>query len=264
MWRKLQEYHRPDTLDAALALLRRTDVPTAPLAGGTDLLARGAPGIAAVVDLQALGLDYIKDDDGDLRIGAMTTLQRLLTEPATQAIASGLLAKATRLSAKRNIRNMATVGGTVAAADPLNELYLAMLALDVQAILDAETPIAIAELTPDRLRGHLITELRLPRPEEPHGAALHRVARTPSDRAIVLAIALVRIRSGQAHCRVVIGGLAPQAVLRDVTANTPTAAREALQLDRIPELLDTPTGSAEYRLAMAHVLAERALREAWQ
>ena len=70
MPKKPGAYYRPDNLDEALKYLSQPD--TAPLAGGTELLAQEeGVSLAAVVDLQDLGLDQINLDDDRLRVGAM-------------------------------------------------------------------------------------------------------------------------------------------------------------------------------------------------
>ena len=66
-------YHRPENLSEALQLLAQPD--TVPLSGGTKLLANGTTN--AVVDLQALGLDQIQWDEGQLDVGATVKLTDL-------------------------------------------------------------------------------------------------------------------------------------------------------------------------------------------
>ena len=75
MPKKPGAYYRPENLDEALKVLSQPD--TAPLAGGTELLAKEAGvNLAAVVDLQDLGLGPIDVEAGQLRIGSMVTLGR--------------------------------------------------------------------------------------------------------------------------------------------------------------------------------------------
>ncbi len=73
------EYHRPDQLDDAIALLLREDPIYVPIGGGT-CLDRQSPEPIGVVDLQALGLDKIAAQGSLIELGACLTLQKLLVE----------------------------------------------------------------------------------------------------------------------------------------------------------------------------------------
>ena len=74
--RELTEYHQPSTLDEALKLLRRTRIKAVPLAGGTSLVPQAARDVQAVVDLNGLGLSFVRQAP-DWQIGAATKLQAL-------------------------------------------------------------------------------------------------------------------------------------------------------------------------------------------
>src|SRR3990172_7105228 len=100
----MDEYHRPQTLEEALALLQR-DQAAAPLAGGTDLIPSRSQHVQSVVDLQALGLDQISVEGFRLHIGAMVSLQRLV---GSQGVGE-LLAEAARLEGPLTYRHAATL-----------------------------------------------------------------------------------------------------------------------------------------------------------
>src|SRR5689334_24550843 len=102
-------YHRPQTLDEALKLLSRPN--TQPLGGGT-LLSQARPDPVEVVDLQALGLNAIYKKGGDLTVGATSTLQSLLeAKDCPEALKTAI-----KLEAPLNLRNAASVAGTLVAA----------------------------------------------------------------------------------------------------------------------------------------------------
>ena len=67
-----------------------------------------------VLDLSALGLDYIKEDEQGFTIGAMTTLRTMETHAALNAAFGGVFARAFEPIVGTQFRNSATVGGTVA------------------------------------------------------------------------------------------------------------------------------------------------------
>lgn len=281
----LREYHRPDSIEQAVALLRRGAPGTVALAGGTRLMAWPVMSfversdVEAVVDLQNLPLSYVRAQGTTLHIGATTTLQKLADTPDIQAFSSGVLVEAAGAVDNRNIRHAATIGGTAASAGGENLLLTTLLALDAVLTVYAPGPsdtgprqvplIGFLNYRERLLReGALITEVSLPLLIGPLGAALASVARTPHDRPIVCVVARLELAEGiAANVRLVLGGVAPLPV-RAYQAEQ-LLERKALSDERIAEAaeravdgLDPPgdfRGSAEYRREMASVLARRAL-----
>jgi CO/xanthine dehydrogenase FAD-binding subunit len=251
----LKEYHQPQTLREALALLQRTEVKLAPLAGGTALIgqleARQQRNLDGVVDLSALGLRYIQRDGDQLHIGATTTLTDLIEHPSVRNLAGGILRRTAQAEGPVNLRNAATIGGIVASAEYDSELYAALLALNAGVTLstgDGTTTVPFAELpnffvTLLALEGapcHLVTEIQLSLTNGYSGHA--RVARTPADRPIVAAVAVIGAEGEQ----VALCGVAERPVLQGTPLNPP----------------DNFKGSASYRQAMAQLMVTRALAEA--
>lgn len=273
----LQEYHRPGSLEEAVALLRRSDRVTRPIAGGTVLAASWRPGLEALVDLSQLSLDYVRVEGISLCIGATTTLQEFVEHPDLATFASGLLVEATLAVGARNLRNAATLGGTLAMATGQDPLLTALLALDASLTVYAPEPRQVPlngflgyreKLLDD---GALITQVRLPLLIGPLGAAYVAVGRTPRDMPIVCAVARLELAEGIAsNVRLVLGGVA-RLPLRANEAER-LLERKALTAERIEAAaekaaadLDPPAdfrGSAEYRREVARVLARRALSQA--
>ena len=235
----ITSYHRPRTLDEALTLLARPD--TVALAGGTTIVAERSGTPVTAIDLQALPLDRITTDDVGVRIGAMARLQDVADSEAVPDLIGEL---ATR-EAPRSLRNAATLGGTVAVADPESELVTALLAHAASVAIarpDGSDTVPLADLFADSrtLDGVLITEILVPAGGR---SAAARTGRTPSDRPIVAAVA----HRGPAGTRVAIAGVADRPVLVDP--------------DDLGSL-DPPSdfrGSAAYRRRLAAVLVERVL-----
>ncbi len=126
-------YHRPQTLDEALKLLSRPN--TFPLGGGTLLSHRQSDSVE-VVDLQALGLNSIKKSGSSLEIGATATLQQLLEDVnCPDALKSAL-----KLDAPLNLRNAATVAGTIVSCDGRSTFFTALLALDAKLAIIKSKP----------------------------------------------------------------------------------------------------------------------------
>ena len=271
-------YFRPDNLKTALALLQRPDMHAVPLAGGSwlvphlrtdvDLSGSLAAEVDAVVDLADLGLNAVQLEgspgSGWLHLGATTLLADLVDGEACQAIAGSLLAEAARREGPVNLRNTATVAGTVLAGESASELLLALLAVGADAIVVSgdgdERAAPLADLLADRpalLGRGLITELRLPWPNAGVRGGLARVARTPADHPIVAAAAVV---DGSRLC-VALGGVTPLPIVVKLDTGDDLAQTIASAMSGL-DLVSDFRGSAEYRQAMAPILARRAVEQA--
>lgn len=242
-------YHRPQSLDKAIELLSHPN--TFPLGGGTLLSHRQSDSIE-VVDLQALGLNSLKKSGNNLEIGATVTLQQLLEDANCPA----MLKSALKLEAPLNLRNAATVAGTIVVCDGRSTFITALLALDAkleQAIFDnsrAEYRTSnLGDFLPLRSK-NLITKIVLPLNVK---FAFEYVARTPADKPIVC-VALVQWPSGRTRLAVGGYGKAPMLAMDGTEAEgIDAAARNALH-----EAKDE-WASAEYRQDVAATLAKRCL-----
>jgi carbon-monoxide dehydrogenase medium subunit len=129
------EYHRPHSVDEALALLAEHGYDAKLLAGGQSLVPAmnfrlAAP--AVLIDLNRIpGLDGLSEGDGGLRIGAMVR-QRVAERSPLVASGAALLTETLPYVAHAQIRNRGTIGGTLAHADPAAEIPAVMLALDAR------------------------------------------------------------------------------------------------------------------------------------
>lgn len=108
----MSAYARPQTLDEALELLAGDGA--VPMGGGTDLAGQVDCGIRApglLVDLQAAGLDQIREREGGVEIGAAATLSRVAEDGLLAPYAAAVEAAAA--AASRLLRNVGTVGGNL-------------------------------------------------------------------------------------------------------------------------------------------------------
>ncbi|GMV34981.1 hypothetical protein FBQ83_13685 [Chloroflexi bacterium CFX5] len=247
-------YHRPQTLEEALTLLNQPD--TVPLGGGT-LLSRPQTDSVSVVDLQRLGLDSLRASGNELQIGATCPLQSLLESEHTPAA----LKTALKLEAPLNIRNAATVAGTIVAADGRSPFVTMLLAMDakVSVTVSSEQPalsrveglsvIGVGEYILTKPKG-LITEIVVPLNVK---SAFQFVSKTPADKPIVGA-ALAQWNSGRA--RLALCGY----------GKTPLLAMDGTEADGLEEAAmnayheaDDEWASADYRMDVAATLAKRCL-----
>jgi putative selenate reductase FAD-binding subunit len=242
-------YHRPKTLDEALALLTQPN--TQPLGGGT-LLSHGTTDPVQAVDLQLLGLNSLKKNGNNLELGATLTLQSLLeSKHCPEALKSAL-----KLEAPLNIRNSATVVGTLVACDGRSTFASILLAMDAkieQALLNNSNieyrTTNIGDFLPLRST-QLITKIILPINIK---LAFESVARTPSDKPIVCA-AVAQWNSGRT--RLALGGYGKSPML--AMDGTEAEGIETAAKNTYHEATDEYT-SAEYRMDVASTLAKRCL-----
>ena len=258
-------YHRPKTLDEALALLAQPN--RTPLGGGTVLSKPGTDPVEAV-DLQSLNLNTIEKQGNSLKIGATVTLQELLTAE----LCPDALRPAIKLEAPLNLRNAATVAGTLVSCDGRSTFVSVLLALDAKMeqvkLNDSkiESRVSnIGDFLPFRdLQGSLITSITIPLNIK---FAFEYVSRTPADTPIVCA-ALARWNSGRT--RLALGGYGKSPLLAmdgtesegtdistadDRSLSVQTAARNAFH-----EATDE-WASAEYRIDVGATLAKRCLEK---
>jgi len=250
------EYHRPKSLQQALELLGRAR----PMGGGTALTPRRAE-LDSVLDLQDLDLAGHELRAGRLVLGAMLRLQALTEEiPGLPPAVS----QACRLEAGWNMRNQATLAGSVVAGDGRSPLLAVLLALDASVHLEpGEAEIALQDFLtqrPGSVQGRLIVALGLARDAR---LGYEGVARSPADRPLVCA-ALARLDTGE--WRVVLGGFGDcpirveeaEGALPRGAAVTPEAIAAAGKAAAAAyAAAGDQWASAEYRAAVAQTLVSR-------
>jgi carbon-monoxide dehydrogenase medium subunit len=262
---KPNAYYRPQNMEDALRLLAQPN--TVALAGGTELLATEEGLAEEVVDLQALGLDQIEAGDGELRVGAMTTLAALshfLAEEQAQHGATPLLQQVIRQAGPNTYRNAATVGGMIAGRLVDSEFLAALLVLGttVHFAASAASPIALHDyLDVEQPPAGLITALHIS--WLPGSGVTERVARTPADYPIV---SITAWQPDGASPRLAATGIAArprrlspaEAVLQDDLDQESIAAAAIAASESAVHPGDF-RGDAAYRAEMAAVLTRRAL-----
>jgi CO/xanthine dehydrogenase FAD-binding subunit len=276
------DYHAPATVEQALELLGRYGGDAKVLAGGQSLMPLlnfrlSRP--AALVDLNRIpSLAYVREQDGQVRLGAMTRQRTIEFSPLVRERVP-LLGEATRWVGHLPIRTRGTIGGSIAHADPAAEYPAVLTALEGEVVArgpkgervvkakDLFQTYLTTSLTPDEI----LVEVRMPAMPAGAGYALEEFARRHGDFAIV-GIAAVVVKDG-ARCalaRLATAGAGPVPVrLR--------AAEEILERDglsdaaieaasrRASELVSPDSdihASADYRRHLTGVLTKRALKRA--
>lgn len=276
---KIEAYYCPTILDEAVTLLAEEGRTV--IAGGTDLLVnpRYMVGVREVVDIRKLGLDYIREENGWLFIGAGSTMRTVARHSTIQGLANGILARGAAVCGSPNIRNMATLVGNVASALPSADTLPALLALDAQAVLlgihgERVVPLDSFFVGPGKSvrERELIRELRIPLANfDTIRGGFYKIGRTAEDISIVNAAATLIIQdSNITTARLVMGAVAPVA-LRTTLAEEALIGQPPTEetFQRVAELVSDEVrpisdhrASADYRRRMSRIAAVRALRQA--
>ncbi len=277
------EYHAPQTLAEAVALLTRHRDDAKVLSGGQSLLPllKLRLGDAGhLIDIGRIpGLEAIEEADGFLRIGGRTREADLERSELIHR-RYPLLADTAAVIADPLVRNLATVGGNLAHADPANDHPATMLALGAQVVATGprgERTIAIDDffvglfttaLEPDEI----LTEIRVPIPPPRSGGAYVKLERKVGDFATAAAAVQLTLGAGGevARAGIALTNAGPTPVRaaeaeRYLTGRQPTAEAVA-EAARLAAAAATPgadrRGSVEYKREMARVLTARALTRA--
>ena len=278
------EYHAPKTLDEALRLVQRHGDEAKLLAGGHSLLPLMKLRLATpryVIDIGHLrGMSYIREENGIIAIGALTTHAEIESS-ALLAANCPLLPQTAAQIGDVQVRNRGTIGGSLAHADPGADYPAAILALDAEMIAanTAGTRTIPARdffvdmLTTQLHPGEILTQIRIPPRPGQSGAAYEKLHQPASGFAIVgVAANVVLGKGGKSIEQAAIGitGLAAkafraEAVERALAGKTISekliddASRNAAQG---VEPLSDLHASGEYRREMARVFTRRAITRA--
>jgi len=277
------EYHAPSTLQEALSLLGQYGDDAKVLAGSQSLvplmkLRLAQP--AHVVDLRKVdGLVGVRDVGGTLHVGAMTTHGALASDPIFRAKLP-MAAEAANLIGDAQVRNLGTIGGSLAHADPAADWPAVLAALDASVVVAGKRgertlkvlDLIVGPLTTALEPGEILTQVRIPLPPVHTAGAYEKLPNPASRFAIVGVAAEVSLdgRGGVAWSRIALTGLAPkvtrataveqalQGKPADPGSIKSAAARAADGIDLRADLI----GSAAYKAQLASVYVERAVLRA--
>ena len=279
------EYHSPQTLAEALALLEQYGDDGKAIAGSQSLVPMMKLRLVSpqhLVDLRKLpGMTGIREAGGMLVVGAMTTHREVENNKLAQSKLA-ILSEAAANIGDRQVRNMGTIGGSLSHADPSADWPAVTLALDASVQIvgkKGERSLKIDQfilgpLTSVLAPGELIFDVRVPLPAARTGSAYEKCPHPASRFAIVGVAAVLTLDAGgkvQA-ARVAVTGIGPKAARasqleKALIGKAPDAATlqaaAAHASDGI-ELRPDLTGSAAYKAHLASAYALRALTKAAQ
>jgi carbon-monoxide dehydrogenase medium subunit len=276
------EYHLPGTIKDALDLLGKHKDDAKLLAGGHSLLPAMKLRLARpahLVDLRKVpGLTGIKEEGGSIVIGAMTTHYAIESSPVVKSKCP-VLAQAAAMIGDPMVRNLGTIGGSLAHADPAADYPAAIIALGAEMV--AEGPkgkrtikaddffkgLLTTALGPDEI----MTEVRVP-VCGPNVSAAYLKFPHPASRFAVVGVAAVLTMDGAKVSKVGVGitGAGTKAVrAKGVEAGLSGKSLDAATIqaaaDKAPDGVDVQAdlqGSVDYKKHLLKVFARRAIEAA--
>ena len=275
------EYFRPLELNEAYKLLDEHGEDAMPVAGSTFYMGHREElfdEVAVVVDIKHLGLDYIKIENDQLRLGSTTTLATILASEEVKQSPYCILAETVSELNITEVRNVATVGGEICIAGEV-DLPTTLHALDADVAIGSSKGERVVSMDEfhlgylnNALEGNeIVTEVRIPEPAPGMVAAFHKFERTYAD--LPLANMCVRVTlDAEGVCsdaRVVIGAAtaipersaAAEAALNGNKLDADTIAMAAAATSDIECLTDI-RASAELRALWVRAGVEDALTAA--
>lgn len=277
------EYLSPGSLGEVLSLLRKYKDEAKILAGGHSLIPLMKLRLVSpryLIDLRRIpNLSYIKEKRGKLLIGAMTTHRQIETSPLIRSKCE-ILAETAKGIGDPQVRNLGTIGGSIAHADPAGDYLPTLLAaggqfkavsIGRQRTFKAED--FFQDLFTTALRqDELLTEIRVPIAPAFSGGAYLKFERKSGDFAVVgVAVQLTLDDSNVCHrVTIALGAVGPtviraveaEQVLRAGPVDDASIHEAAKRASDACEPMSDLRGSAEYKKEMVRVFTQRALVKA--
>jgi carbon-monoxide dehydrogenase medium subunit len=276
------EYEAPATLDEAFATLDRYGDEAKVLAGGQSLIPLMKLRFAsprALVDINRVpGLDGLAEEEGELRIGALVR-HKDCERSSILGGRWGVLGDAAPQISDPLVRNLGTVAGSLAHADPQGDWGSALMAAGARVVARRSgggREIALDDLfegpfTTTLEPTEVITEVRVPDPGPKAGGTYLKLERKVGDFATVAVAVHVSFSNGAVgRAGIALTGVGP----RNLRARAAEEALSGATLDdeaigeagrlaaEAAEPWDDVRGSADYKRNVVRVFVERGLRKA--
>ncbi len=277
------EYVVPASLAEAVNLLQKHPERAKILAGGHSLIPMMKLRLATpefLIDISRIPeLSYIREDNGTIRIGALTTHYLIETSDLIRRRLPAL-SDAAELIGDVQVRNKGTIGGSIAHADPAADYPAGILAADATIVAlgpSGERQIPASKFFVDMLttaldRNEIVREIQIPVKSGKTGSAYLKMAQKASGFAICGAAALIEVDGSGALSNVAIGitgvgnrafrATKTEAELRGKKPSIDVLKKACEHASDGVTALDDIHASAEYRLDLARVFARRALEAA--
>lgn len=252
----IREYARPATLEEAWQLNQKK--PNRVL-GGMLWLKMEKINVGTAIDLSGLGLDTIEETDEGFSIGAMVTLRQLELHPGLAAYTDGAVRESVRHIVGVQLRNLATVGGSIYSRFGFSDVLTMFLALNASVELYKSGVVPLAEYAQRPYDRDILVRVLVPKE---HSRFVYQSVRNSQTDFPVLTCAAAKLADGS--IRAAIGARPGKAVLYTAAPEAGETAEEFAARFAADVKADIKTesnlrGGAEYRRHLAGVLTKRAV-----
>jgi CO/xanthine dehydrogenase FAD-binding subunit len=280
-----EEYVFATSVDRLITLLKEQKDRALIIAGGTSIHELGSHGLLegtkTLVDITKMNLSYVRTEADSINIGATTTFAELLNASESRfGPELAVLVEALRSIRPVQVRNVATIGGSICCSLPFFDLPTALVALEAKVrvvgpsgervipIEDFFVDIFLTDLKP----GEFVSEVQIPKPSARTSGAFRKLETNSVDWALVnVAVQLGKQGNEMRNVRVALGGAVGRKVMRARTVEgllesqrasqeNINKASQAVVKDVKPE--DDFRASSEYRSELLKVYVRRCLESA--
>ena len=252
----IREYKRAESLEEAWQLNQKR--PNRVL-GGMIWLKMENINVGTAIDLSGLGLDTIEETDEGLSIGAMVTLRQLELHPGLAAYTDGAVRESVRHIVGVQLRNLATVGGSIYSRFGFSDVLTMFLALNASVELYKGGVVPLAEYARRPYDRDILVGVLVPKE---NARFVYQSVRNSQTDFPVLTCAAAKLADGS--IRAAIGARPGKAVLYTAAPEAGEAAEEFAARFAAEVKADIKTesnlrGGTEYRRYLAGVLTKRAV-----
>ncbi len=253
----IREYKRAESLEEAWQLNQKRQNR---VLGGMIWLKMETINVGTAIDLSGLGLDMIEETEDGFSIGAMVTLRQLEEHPGLAAYTHGAVREALRHIVGVQLRNLATVGGSIYSRFGFSDVLTLFLAMDCSVELYKGGIVPLQEYAERPYDRDILVRLIVKKTAAEY---LYQSVRNSQTDIPVLTCAAARLADGS--YRIAIGARPLKAVRFDLPVRQAPAAELAQAMaDEVKQQIVTGAnmrGSAEYRRHLSGVLTKRAVLE---
>ncbi|MGC7872959.1 FAD binding domain-containing protein [Desulfosporosinus sp. SYSU MS00001] len=255
---------QPDKLEEAFEILAKRKNNT--ILGGCAFLKMSKKRIGTGIDLSRLNLDFIRDDNGFIAIGAMATLRDLETNVLSRDAFDGILSQSVRNIIGVQFRNGVTVGASVYSRYGFSDLLTALLVLDTEVELYNGGRMPLQDFLQKPYEKDILVQLRIKKNQR--SAAFSSFRKSVSDFAVLnVAVSSLdhqwTIAVGARPGRAVIAETASRALSQGHLGAEEIEAAAKIAADELSFGTNT-RGTAGYRKALCQVLVKREIMEVLQ
>lgn len=250
----INEYITPNSLEEAYkALISRRNNQ---ILGGCGFIKMGSKTIGTAIDLSNLSLDYIKENDENILIGAETTLRELEINDIVRNYCNGVISQGVSHIVGVQFRNMARVGASVFSRYGFSDLLPSLLVLDASVRLYNGGIVELKEFLEMKYEKDILVEIILPKKS---GIAVFDCLRKSSTDFPIINGAMFKGEDG--YFRIAMGSRPQRAKLAEKAAEV---LRDGQEIDKAADMVieelhfgANMRGSKEYREDMCKVLVKR-------